>query len=89
MPAEDRVRKPGTLPSAPEETGVSMSALLASCAAADAVSTPPPDATGHAMHAGHARHAEHAKPVTTDADADEGSADAAASPGPHRGRDAA
>lgn len=44
MPAEDRARKPGALPSAPDETGVSMRALLASCAAADAISTPPSEA---------------------------------------------
>jgi hypothetical protein len=44
MPAEDRAREPGAPPSAPEGSGVSMRALLASCAAADAVSTPPSDA---------------------------------------------
>jgi hypothetical protein len=41
MPAEDRARKPGALTPAREETRVSMRALLASCAAADAVSKPP------------------------------------------------
>lgn len=45
MPAEDRAREPGALPSAPVETEVSMQDLLASCAAADAVSKPPSEAT--------------------------------------------
>ncbi|MCH6162106.1 hypothetical protein [Streptomyces marispadix] len=44
MPAEDRAREPGAPPTATGESGVSMRALLASCAAADAVSTPPSDA---------------------------------------------
>ncbi|WP_079123315.1 hypothetical protein [Streptomyces abyssalis] len=55
MPAEDRARKPGAPPSAPGEQGVSMRALLASCAAADAVSTPPSDVDGSPSEAGRAK----------------------------------
>lgn len=78
MPAEDRARKPGALPSAPEETGVSMSALLASRAAADAVSTPPSDADEQAEQLKRAK-----------ADGDEGSAAVTGSPEARPGRDAA
>ena len=78
MPAEDRARKPGALPSAPEETGVSMRALLASCAAADAVSTPPSDADEQAERGKRAK-----------ADGDEESAAVAGSPRSHPGQDAA
>jgi hypothetical protein len=41
MPAEDREQERGTQQSVPPAAGVSMRALLASCAAADAVSKPP------------------------------------------------
>ena len=78
MPAEDRARKPGALPSAPEETGVSMSALLASCAAADAVSTPPKAAD---ELSGRGK-----RPTS---DGDEGSAAVAGNARSHPGQDAA
>lgn len=42
MPAEEREQERGAQ-SAPPAAGVSMRALLASCAAADAVSKPPSD----------------------------------------------
>ncbi|QPP05020.1 hypothetical protein G4Z16_11890 [Streptomyces bathyalis] len=55
-----------------------MSALLASCAAADAVSTPPSDADQQAERGKRAK-----------ADGDEGSAAVAGSPRSHPGQDAA
>lgn len=85
MPAEDRARKPGALPSAPDETGVSMRALLASCAAADAVSTPPSDADEQAQRAEHSEHSsEHSEP-----DGEDEAPPATAGPLGHPGRNAA
>lgn len=88
MPAEDRARKPGALPSAPPETGVSMRALLASCAAADAVSTPPSDAEERAgggdSSGDGAGSGKRAKPGD-----DEGSPPVPGRPRVHPGRDAA
>ncbi|WP_314171606.1 hypothetical protein [Streptomyces winkii] len=85
MPAEDRVRKPGAQPSAPKETGVSMRALLASCAAADAVSTPPSDAGADAggQRRGRVPDKEHVEPE------DGGASSAPGRPRARRGRDAA
>jgi hypothetical protein len=86
MPAEDRARKPGAPASAPQEmppeTGVSMRALLASCAAADAVSRPPSDAEERAGAA--AECGKFVKPGD-----DEGSAAVPGRARTHQGRDAA
>lgn len=62
MSAEDREQERGT-PPAPSAPGVSMRALLASRAAADAVSKPPSDGHGRTdAHAADAGDVEEASP---------------------------
>lgn len=73
MSAEEREQEPGAQP-APPAAGVSMHDLLASCAAADAVSKPPSDAEADAEDAAVAASRAVVQPAAVDGEGARGGA---------------